>query len=38
MLAIAHWRMGEEDEARTWFNKAVEPAKQNPPPDAELRQ
>ena len=37
-LAMAHWRKGEKDEARRWFDKAVAWTKEKDPKNAELRQ
>jgi tetratricopeptide (TPR) repeat protein len=36
-LAMAHWQMGRRDEARKWFNKAVEWMDKNQPKNEELR-
>ena len=36
-LAMAHWQLGHEDEARTWYDQAVEWMQKNKPDDAELR-
>ena len=38
VLAMAHWRKGEKDEARTWFDKAVAWTKGKDPKNEELRQ
>jgi tetratricopeptide (TPR) repeat protein len=35
-LAVSHWRLGHEDEARKWYDRAVEMAR-NEPQNAELR-
>jgi tetratricopeptide (TPR) repeat protein len=35
-LAMAHWQLGEKDEARTWYDKAVEWMDENKPDDEEL--
>jgi hypothetical protein len=37
-LAMAHWRSGQKDTARTWYDKAVARTKQNNPTDPDLRQ
>jgi serine/threonine-protein kinase len=37
-LALAHWRKGEKDEARRWFDKAVVWTKEKDPKNVELRQ
>jgi tetratricopeptide (TPR) repeat protein len=36
-LAMAHWRLGNRDEARTWFDRAVEWLDGHKPHDDELR-
>ncbi len=36
-LAMAHWRLGQEDEARKWHAKAVEWMQKHKPNDDELR-
>jgi uncharacterized protein HemY len=36
-LAMAHWRLGEKDEARQWYDRAVEWMEKNKPQDEELR-
>jgi tetratricopeptide (TPR) repeat protein len=36
-LAMAHWRLGERDEARAWFDRAVQWMDSHKPYDAELR-
>ena len=36
-LAMAHWRLGERDEARTWFDRAVQWMEKYQPHDDELR-
>src|SRR5262249_14681663 len=36
-LAMAHWKKGEKDEARKWFDKAVAWTKEKEPKNAELR-
>jgi tetratricopeptide (TPR) repeat protein len=36
-LAMAHWQLGHKDEARTWYDKAVEWTDQNQPKNEELR-
>jgi tetratricopeptide (TPR) repeat protein len=37
VLAMAHWRLGERDKARTWLNQAVEWMDRHRPHDDELR-
>src|SRR5262249_1640850 len=37
ILAMAHWRLGERDLARTWFNRAVQWMDKHKPHDDELR-
>ena len=34
---MAHWQPGEKDEARKWFDQAVEWMEKNKPDDEELR-
>jgi serine/threonine-protein kinase len=36
-LAMAHWRLGERDQARAWFDQAVEWMYQHQPDNDELR-
>jgi len=36
-LAMAHWQLGQKDEARQWYDKAVEWMEKNQPEDEELR-
>jgi tetratricopeptide (TPR) repeat protein/tRNA A-37 threonylcarbamoyl transferase component Bud32 len=36
-LAMAHWRLGDRDEARTWFDRAVQWMDRHKPRDDELR-
>jgi tetratricopeptide (TPR) repeat protein len=36
-LAMAHWQLGNEDEARRWYDRAVEWADKNQPGNEELR-
>jgi serine/threonine protein kinase/tetratricopeptide (TPR) repeat protein len=36
-LAMAHWRLGNRDQARTWFDRAVQWMEKNKPHDDELR-
>ena len=36
-LAMAHWRLGDRDQARTWLKRAVEWMDQHRPHDDELR-
>ncbi len=36
-LAMAHWQLGEKDEVRQWYEKAVEWMEKNKPEDEELR-
>jgi tetratricopeptide (TPR) repeat protein len=36
-LAMAHWQLGEKDEARTWFIRAIEWMEKNAPQDEELQ-
>jgi tetratricopeptide (TPR) repeat protein len=35
-LALAHWRLGDRDEARTWFDRAVQGMDRHKPHDDEL--
>ncbi len=35
-LAMAHWQLGHQDEARQWYDKAVEWMEKNRPDDEEL--
>ena len=35
-LAMAHWQLGHKDEARTWYDKAVEWMEKNEPKNEEL--
>ena len=37
-LALAHWQLGEKEQARTWFDKAVAWTKEKQPKNAELLQ
>jgi len=36
-LAMAHWQLGHREEARKWYDKAVQWREKNAPKDAELR-
>ena len=36
-LAMAHWQLGEKDEARKWYDQAVQWMEKNQPQDEELR-
>jgi tetratricopeptide (TPR) repeat protein len=36
-LAMAHWHLGDKEQARQWYEKAVEWMKKNRPTDEELR-
>jgi tetratricopeptide (TPR) repeat protein len=36
-LAMAHWKLGEKDKAREWYDKAVEWMENNQPKNEELR-
>jgi serine/threonine protein kinase/predicted Zn-dependent protease len=36
-LAMAHWRLGAKEEARTWYDRAVAWMEKNKPQDEELR-
>ena len=36
-LAMAHWQLGEKEEARRWYDKAVEWIEKDKPNDKELR-
>jgi tetratricopeptide (TPR) repeat protein len=36
-LAMAHWQLGDKDQARVWYDKAVQWMDQNRPRDPELR-
>jgi serine/threonine protein kinase/WD40 repeat protein/Flp pilus assembly protein TadD len=36
-LAMAHWQMGDQGEARPWYNRAVQWMEQHRPNDEELR-
>jgi tetratricopeptide (TPR) repeat protein len=36
-LAMAHWQLGEKDQAREWYDKAVQWMDKNKPEDDELR-
>jgi hypothetical protein len=36
-LAMAHWRLGDRDKARTWFGRAVKWMDAHQPQDVELR-
>ena len=35
-LAMAHWQLGHQDEARTWFDRAVEWMDKNSPRNEDL--
>jgi tetratricopeptide (TPR) repeat protein len=37
LLAMAHWQIGHRDEARKWYDKAVEWMEKNQPQNEELR-
>jgi tetratricopeptide (TPR) repeat protein len=37
-LAMAHWKLGHKDEARKWYDQAVEWMKENNPDNVELNQ
>ena len=37
-LAMAHWQLGNKDEARRWYDRAVEWTSRQRPPDADLIQ
>jgi Flp pilus assembly protein TadD len=37
VLAMAHSRLGDRDQARRWYDRAVEWMDQHPPPHVELR-
>ena len=36
-LAMAHWKLGNQEEARRWYDKAVEWTDEHGPGDEELR-
>ena len=36
-LAVAHWRLGNQDEARKWYDQAVAWMNKNQPKNEELR-
>jgi tetratricopeptide (TPR) repeat protein/serine/threonine protein kinase len=36
-LAMAHWQLGHKDEARQWYDRAVEWMEKNPPKNEELK-
>ena len=36
-LAMAHWQLGNKDEARKWYDRAVEWMDKNQPKNEELR-
>jgi serine/threonine protein kinase/tetratricopeptide (TPR) repeat protein len=36
-LAMCHWQLGEKDEARKWYDKAVEWTEKNQPKNTQLR-
>jgi Tetratricopeptide repeat len=36
-LAMAHWHLGDQDEARKWYNRGVQWMEKNQPEDEELR-
>src|SRR5262249_24593291 len=36
-LAMAHWRLGDRDRARKWYDRAVRGMEKNAPQDDELR-
>jgi tetratricopeptide (TPR) repeat protein len=38
VIAMAHWQIGEKDEARKWFDKSVKWTKEKDPRNAGLRQ
>jgi hypothetical protein len=35
-LAMAHWRLGDRNQARTWFDRAVQWMDRHKPHDSEL--
>jgi tetratricopeptide (TPR) repeat protein len=35
-LAMAHWQLGDKEQARTWYDQAVQWMEKNQPNDAEL--
>ena len=35
-LAMAHWQVGNKEQARKWYDRAVEWADKNQPADAQL--
>jgi len=37
ILSMVHWRTGDKDQARNWFNEAALLTKQNAPDDTEIR-
>ena len=36
-LAMTHWRLGDRDKARAWFDRAVQGMHRHNPQDGELR-
>ncbi len=36
-MAMSHWRLGKRDEARAWFDRAVQGMERAGPPDDEMR-
>ena len=36
-LAMAHWQLGNKDEARKWYDQGVQWMQKNKPEDEELR-
>ena len=36
-LAMAHWRLGEKDKGRGWYDRAAQWVDKNKPADEELR-
>jgi uncharacterized protein HemY len=36
-LAMAHWQLGEKEQARTWYDRAVQWMDKHQPQDEELR-
>jgi serine/threonine protein kinase len=37
-LAMAHWRLGEKDQGRAWYDRAVQAVEKSKRPDEDLRQ
>ena len=37
LLAMSHWQLGDKEEARTWYDRAVEWMDKNQPENEELR-